>query len=134
MPLVEYDARGSIFHVVNDPFPQGIVEIFDDEGKPYLIFESDVVVDMDTNYIVDGALAERPVFAAPDEIEIIADGSDSASFSIPDPCALRIDGVDHVVEGGQLSISSDMPAEYVIELVQWPYVEKTVKVVAHAAA
>jgi hypothetical protein len=47
---------------------------------------------------------------------------------------VHVDGEEITILGGEIELQSDMPAEYIIDLVQWPYLEKTIKVTANAAS
>ncbi|UVK46811.1 hypothetical protein BPNPMPFG_002521 [Mesorhizobium sp. AR07] len=110
---------------------------YNDDGSPKMVSnrvinqECDILAD----YILDGAVTPRPVFDLPDQIELVADGVDSRTINVPDPCEIRVDGQPMTVSNlfGDLTLSSDMPAEYTLELVQWPYMAKTIKVIARAA-
>lgn len=92
--------------------------------------------DILSDYILDGVVTPRPVLDLPDVVELVADGIDVRRLEIPDPCDILIDGEPVSVSNvlGELELTADMPAEYTLEFVQWPYMPKTVKVIAHAAA
>ncbi|KGM36123.1 hypothetical protein [Inquilinus limosus] len=84
------------------------------------------------HYMVEGQIANRPVLPIFDKMEIAADGVDEATLvGLPDPCRVIVDDVEHVVEGGSLSIASPMPATYVVEIKQWPYKDARYEIVAH---
>lgn len=158
--LIEYDENGRIHHMIHDPVSPEIVEIMVargalnvpptklppepvlEDGQPVLGEDGQPVMtersifhkcDIMGDYILDGAITPRPIFPFDDVIEIVADEQHTVSLTVPDPCQIRIDGEPMTITGGQLELTSDMPAEYIVELVQWPYVEKTIKVIAHAA-
>lgn len=108
---------------------------YNEDGTPKMVSPGvdNQRCDILADYILDGAVTPRPVFDLPDEIELIADGVDTRTITLPDPCEARLDGEPMTFTGGSLDLSSDMPAEYTLELIQWPYIEKTIKVIAHAA-
>lgn len=84
-------------------------------------------------FVRDGKLMVRPVFDAPDVIEIDADGVNTATILLPTPCDITIDGEPHTIMDGELVLQSDMEADYDVQLVQWPYIQKQIKVTARAA-
>ncbi|ESY35779.1 hypothetical protein NKK48_01625 [Mesorhizobium sp. C386A] len=157
--IIEHDEKGMIEHIISDPvneevrafyLAQGAVDfppvklppepailngvpVLDEAGQPVMTEKvAYIKCRLTEDYILDGAITPRPVFDVPDEIELIADGIDVKTFAVPDPCEARLDGEPMTITGGRLDLSSDMPAEYTLELIQWPYIEKTVKVTAHA--
>lgn len=96
------------------------------------ILAPDQTFPIDDERYFDGEPLPRPTIEGPDTVEIVADGLDTFSLSIPDPCMVTVDGDLHVVTGGVLEIQSDMAAEYEVIIDQWPYRLKTIGVVAHA--
>lgn len=87
--------------------------------------------DPETMRVVDGAVEARPTLPEFDQTEIAADDTDVATISgLPDPCTVIVDGVEHVVEGGVMAVSSPMPATYVVEIKHWPYKEARHEIVA----
>lgn len=91
-------------------------------------------VDPVNDYVFDEAITPRPSFDAPDLVEIIANGVDEKVVeNLPENASLIIDGEPHALEGTTLTLSSDMPAEYTILVQKFPYFERTIKVIAHAA-
>lgn len=133
--IVQFDEKGRIFHLVSDPVHSAIALNMQRMGANYLdlepvdgvSFECDIMRD----WVDKGEIKPRPVFDLPDLVEIAADGSDSHQIAgLPDPCLVRIDGEEISVEGGELTIAADMPAEYEIRFVQWPYIEHVLKVIA----
>jgi hypothetical protein len=88
---------------------------------------------MANQYVSNGELCPRPEFDAPDEIVLIADGVSAYTIALPNPCAARIDGEAVTIEGGTLELCSDMPAVYHIELLQTPFIPKTIMVTCNAA-
>ncbi|TPN42336.1 hypothetical protein [Mesorhizobium sp. B1-1-6] len=110
---------------------------YNEDGSPKMVSNGKISQNCDilTDYVAnpgDDHVTPRPVLDLPDEISIIADGVDIKTLSIPDPCDVRLDGEPMTLTGGTLELSSDMPAEYTLELLQWPYIAKTIKVTAHA--
>jgi hypothetical protein len=127
--------EGRIKNIIFDPIPPEMPDFYTEQGIAHVIVESD----LDGGEIIsefyvdgDGEVVERPEFDAPDEIAIVADGTVQATVALPDPCAIKVDGEAKTIPGGKIEIASDMPAEYLLELVQWPYIPKKVKVVANA--
>ncbi|MBA8881740.1 hypothetical protein [Phyllobacterium myrsinacearum] len=110
--------------------------VVDELGEP--IFQSpglrDVIIDLSHDYVFDGAITPRPIFEAPDIIHIKADGVDMQVVeNLPEGATLIVDGKIHMLEGTSLTISSDMPAQYDILIQKFPYLDRTIRVVADAA-
>lgn len=108
------------------------------DGSPKMVSNSVINQECDilTDYIAnpgDDHVTPRPVFDVPDEISIIADGVDLVTLALPDPCLISLDGEQQTITGGSLELTSDMPAEYELQLLQWPYIKKTVRILANAA-
>ncbi|RUX60156.1 hypothetical protein [Mesorhizobium sp. M7A.F.Ca.CA.002.12.1.1] len=110
---------------------------YNEDGTPKMVSPGVTFqrCDIETDYVFDGAVTPRPVFDLPDVVELVADGVDTRKLTIPDPCDILIDGEPTTISGAlnELELAADMPAEYTLEFVQWPYMPKTVKVIAHAA-
>ncbi|RUU75712.1 hypothetical protein [Mesorhizobium sp. M7A.F.Ca.MR.362.00.0.0] len=142
MMLNEYTGPNTVLDL--PPLPKPLVQEKDwDTGEPRFNLDGTPKMispgvdnqrcDISADYILDGVVTTRPVFDLPDEIELIADGVDIKTIPLPDPCDVRLDGEPMTLTGGSLDLTSDMPAEYTLELVQWPYLPKTIKVFAHAS-
>lgn len=131
--LLCHDETGRIVNTVTT-YPADLPAQYADMGVAFVEHETDLgaFAVSTTLHVVDGAVVARPTFDVADEVEIAANGVDGLTIAIPDPCAVRIDGVEQAITGGELVIQSDMPATYRLELVQWPYIDKTV--VIHAVA
>lgn len=83
------------------------------------------------HYVVDGALTDRPMMPAFDKLELAADDVDVATLiGLPEPCVVKVDGIEHTILGGVLEISSAMPATYSIEIKHWPYKDVRYEIVA----
>jgi hypothetical protein len=124
--------------------------VYDNEGDPVLdengeqvtetisvpVFdEGDLIsakIRSDSHYVLNGEVVERPIFTIP-ESHVLAVGAELQINGLPDPCKIKLDGEEIDVEGGILTIGADMPAEYLLELVQWPYVPASMKVIVNAA-
>ena len=132
--LICHTPIGQIYNIVFDPIPEGMLEAYNNEGVQYLIAETELDgAEVITRYYVDsGDILARPEFDAPPEITMPADGVVHATITLPDPCEVFVDGEPQTVTGGVLELSSDMPAEYLIELRQWPYIDAQIKVIANA--
>lgn len=132
-----YVSMGKTFlNMMPVPWPE--TPQFDPNGQPVInpatgmqMMASDgsdpVQVDIVADYVLDGEITPRPIFNVPDRIELVA-GEDSVTLALPDPCTVILDGETRTIEGGELEISSPMPARYSLELSSWPYLEKTVEV------
>lgn len=83
------------------------------------------------DYVVDGVIVPRPTPVI-DKAVIAADDMDAATISNLPPVALvRIDGIEHIVEGGELQITSGMPASYRVDVPeQFPWRQFSVEIVA----
>lgn len=132
--LVCHTPEGRISNIVFDPIPPEMLEHYVASGIPHIVVESDLDgAEIITKcYVENGELLWRPEFDAPDEIDMPADGIVHATIELPDPCEITVDGEVQTILGGVLELASDMPAEYFLELRQWPYIVKNVKVTAHA--
>lgn len=83
-----------------------------------------------TQYVLDGAIVDRPTFAV-SKTAIAADDLDEAVITgLPDPVTVLVDGVAHEVTGGTIAITAAMPATYRIEIDHWPYMPFNEEVVA----
>lgn len=80
----------------------------------------------------DGELKDRPALSVEvSKKTIVADGVDSAVLSgFPDPCTLVVDGVEHELTGGTLTLRTAMPALYEIACNHWPYLDWAVTIEA----
>ncbi|QPC91455.1 hypothetical protein [Mesorhizobium sp. INR15] len=111
---------------------------YNEDGSPKMVSPGVIFqrCDIAGDYILEGVVTARPLFDLPDEVELIADGADTKTLEIPDPCDITVDGEPLTVSNvlNELELRADVPAEYTLEFVQWPYMSKTVKVVAHAPA
>ena len=125
--LLCHDEAGRIVNTVTS-YPVDLPAQYADMGVAFVEHETELSAFAVATmlHVVDGAVVARPTFDVADEVEIAANGVDGLTITIPDPCAVRIDGIEQVVVGGELLIQSDMPATYRLEMVQWPYIDKTV--------
>jgi hypothetical protein len=87
-------------------------------------------IDTGTNWVVSGAVAERPVIAGFDTLAIAADDTDVATLDLEEPFTAVIDGVEYEVATGLLELASPMPASYTVVITHWPYQDFTATVVA----
>lgn len=142
--IAEYNTEGRIVHVIHDPVPPELLTFFqqredqtgyvnipyvEDSGIPRVLDPALFYIDIAGE---DKYLAQRPPLPIElEEYTVQADGVDEIVFNnLPDPCSILLDGVPTTVTGGELTIASDMPAEYVIQFRAFPYQDKTVKVTA----
>ena len=83
----------------------------------------DQASDNSKDFVLDGMVVPRPTLAF-DRLIINADGVDEATLTdLPDSCEVVVDGDVHVVEGGTLTITSEMPAKYAIAIKAFPYMD-----------
>jgi hypothetical protein len=134
--IVEYDEAGRVSHMIFDPVPRE-VEIFYGQKDGVLLVPDLGMTERAsplTHYVLDHALIERPKFdvAAPMQT-LAADGEDAFVLQLPDPCDVFVDGQPVTITGGELVLTSIMPATYRIDLVQWPYQAATIEVTFDAA-
>ena len=96
--------------------------------------ETDQAYKGNHHYVSDGVVTDRPLLpVSVSKTEIEADDVDVAMIEgLPQPCTVKVDGIDYVVEEGVLEIGSPMPATYTIEIDHWPYLPFKTEVVAHA--
>lgn len=83
----------------------------------------DQASDIDNDFVLDGMVIPRPTLAF-DKLTINADGLDEANLEgLPDNCEVVIDGETYIIDEGTLTITSEMPAKYVIEIKAFPYMD-----------
>jgi hypothetical protein len=82
-----------------------------------------------THRIVSGVATARPVLAF-NKLAITADDVDAATLTVGETFTATIDGVDHVITGGVLTITSPMAGSYTVEIRHWPHQDFTATVVA----
>lgn len=130
--IVEYNEDGMVTHVISSYMPQ-LVEKLREMGRPFVQIQERPDFNMVTQgYVEGGEIKRRPVLDIQVSDTVIqADGEDEAVLSgLPDPCDVWIDGVKHEVTGGELRISSPMPATYRIAIERWPYMAWAVAIEA----
>jgi hypothetical protein len=86
-------------------------------------------IDGDLEYIKDGKVTERPVLTF-DKLEITADDTDVARLEVGQPFVAEIDGETYEIQSGILELTSPMPARYRVRILQFPYRDLDVEVVA----
>lgn len=132
--IIIHKEDGRVENIIFDPIAEGMIEVLDEQGLLYVIFESDEFIDPGEIYVDEGVVTARPSFeGVPDEIALLADGQDEVTIeNLPDPCLIVVENEEITVEGGILTIKSEMPAEYVIGLLQFPYKPFSIKVTVNA--
>lgn len=162
--IIEHTSDGAITNIVSDPVPSGLADfmtgmdktfldlppeplpvsqLFEPNGSPILDGEgepifaspgsSQIIVHIAEHYVLEGEVLERPTFDAPESLAVTV-GELITLPGLPNPVDVTIDGTTHIVEGGELELTADMPAQYTIEISQWPYISRTVEVTVNAAA
>lgn len=126
MRLVLYDGEGRITHTV-----EGSVDncrgLLDEQDRIVVV---DELPDMDTHYVKDGDVMERPTISPPDRLQLVADGVDTLVFNLPESLMVSIDGVMLDEPTDVLEFVSDHADVYEIEIDQWPYHPFRMQVVA----
>lgn len=84
------------------------------------VLSSDRFHDPAREYVQDGEIVDRPALPAFDTLEILADGEDTATLSLPELMIVKIDGVEHGPTD-LIEIVSDMPATYAVLVEHFPY-------------
>lgn len=138
MSIIVYDGdTGRCLYSVHAPVRQAMIDFYHESSIKFVYFPGDTPPEtiMQTSYVdtATGKLTDRPSIETPAEISITADGVETVRITVPQPCTARLDGVNSVITEGFIDIAADMPAEYVLEIEQWPYLDKTVRITAHAA-
>lgn len=131
--IIEHDETGRITHVVNDPVPEGLAALLLDKGRPFIEVGSDQPKpDLAADYIEARAVCPRPSMNVTlSKTRIAADGVDTAVISgIPDGATVRLDENEHVVTGGNIELTSTMPATYRIAVESWPCLPFEIEIVA----
>lgn len=108
--------------------------VFDENGSPImgpgnLIYQSYEIEDW---YVSDGQMVTRPVIEVPSSVELKV-GESMTIANLPNPCRIKVDGETITVEGGELELEGDMPAEYQIVIDHFPYKSATLKVTVYEA-
>lgn len=126
MRLVLYDEDGRITHNV-----EGSVDccrgLLDTQERIVVV---DELPDMDTFYVKDGEVLERPIISPPDRTTLAADGFDTLVINLPEPLWVSIDGLMLDETTNVLELVSDHADVYEIEIDQWPYLPFRTQVVA----
>lgn len=134
--IVEYDEAGRVSHMIYDPVPREVEVFHGTRGNVLLVPDLGLPERASpmTHYVLDHALILRPRFdvVAPDR-KLAADGEDAFTMSLPDPCEIIVDGQRMTVAGGDLVLTSVMPATYHIDLIQWPYQMASLEITFDAA-
>lgn len=160
--IVEYyPTTGEIFHVVQDPVPNELLEVLVENDCAFLSisprFGPDVEVhstDAEGNQIVDLVqgphipfnvspitqyvdleimqVVDRPALAIPEKVDIaVGQGVD---IVLPlDPFTINFDGEDVSVTDKLLQLDPEMPATYTLKVNHFPYQRQTLTVVVHEA-
>lgn len=89
-------------------------------------------IESSTHYVVDEAIALRPVCPSFDRLAIAADGLDTARLDVGRACICLIDGVSHEVADGVIEITSTVPAIYRVGVRAHPYRDYDVEITACA--
>jgi hypothetical protein len=131
---IVHDSAGSIRQLITEPFSADYLDGFEAEGLGVVRLETEALPPevFQTVYVLNGAPTHRPDFPATiDKTTIRADASDKAVIAnLPQPCTLMVDGQPVERKAGTLTLTSDMPADYVISCDQWPYLPWSVTVMA----
>lgn len=83
-----------------------------------------------THYVVNDALAPRPLCPVFDRVQIRADGIEAARLDLGQPFSALVDSVPYEVADGVLEIATAMPATYKVRVCAWPYQDYEVEIVA----
>lgn len=121
MRLFYHDEEGRLTGQLSGAFTPDELADLRARGELFLKVPDDAA--FGSNYIVDGALAARPVASITiNRTEIPADKRSKVKIAgLPDPCTIFIDGEPVTVEGGLLELTADMPAIYSIVFDSFPF-------------
>ncbi|QPC87426.1 hypothetical protein GA830_12235 [Mesorhizobium sp. NBSH29] len=97
-----------------------------DNNQNFVVVEGECPPDIHSHWYCDlesGELARRPEIAATISSSVIAaDGvAECIIAGLPDPVTLTMDGVEHVIEGGEITITASTPGVFRLAIDQWPY-------------
>jgi hypothetical protein len=91
---------------------------------------------LDSHYVFNDELVPRaplPVIVSGVE-SFKADGESEVNFTnLPETTIVEIDGEQHVVHGGSLTLKASIPAFYNIRIDHWPYLLYTNQIEARPA-
>lgn len=135
--IIEYSDNGRITHIINDPVPEGMEQVLNDNNCRFIVISgADGASDLNALrdcFIDNQTVHLRPRFTLPDTVTVLANGIDEYTVTgLPAGTVVKVNGETHIIDGDFI-IASDMPAEYEMEFECWPYIPHTMKVLANAS-
>lgn len=80
-------------------------------------------VDDLTQYVSNNSIVDKPA------MNITVEEGDTCLISgLPIPCKVTVDGVDYIVDDGEIDIDFDLLKSHSIELESFPYISKDIEV------
>jgi hypothetical protein len=123
------------YHILTGLIRQ-VMDISPDEANLYeepgwSVMAVDAPPTLSTDYVLGGTVTPRPTLPAFDKTSILANGTDTATLStLPDPCAVTVNGVEFSITGGTLELDADYPGTYRVEIRQFPYRDFVQEIIA----
>lgn len=114
MIVTLYDSTGKITGMMNSD-PTTIAHTKDNLPDQKFI-EGDYLAQRDTKYVLDSAIADRPVNPA-----ILTGATLSA---LPVPCKIRINAAIYDCAENTAELAFDHPGTYRITVIAWPHQDK----------
>lgn len=98
------------------------------ENCGYIEYDNQHAVDFNMDYFDGMTVRRRPEFPAEITSLNAVIGDEVVISSIPSPTTMTIEGSEHVITDGSVTLISDVPAKYSISVDQWPYLPWSVEI------
>lgn len=122
---------GQIMQCMNIPSDEAPLYERPNEIPAVQVMACNAAPDMFGDYVVGGAVVQRPTLPSFDKTSILANGSDTATLSgLPDPCTVLVNGQEYIVTGGTLELDAGYPGTYRVEIRHFPYRDFVQEIIA----
>lgn len=125
--LVVHDSIGKIAFTVDAPYPEGLVDLYEDlaTGDPEFNVIDTEQAEIVSKYVdVEGAntLEDRPVMELTYD-EVVTAGADLNIAGLPDNCTILVDGFvgGSTTTEDTIGLETVDPGFYTIQIESWPY-------------
>lgn len=119
--IAEYDKNGRIFHVMNDPVPEGMEEIMHENGCVFIV-SKDTHIDVIQHYVKDGEIVERPT----SETDVTINDK-TVTIDTDSPIIVEVEGERISLDGNSFEIDEPGPLVLYIEHA-WPIVPEVINI------
>ncbi|MUO83983.1 hypothetical protein [Agrobacterium vitis] len=133
--MIVCHTNGTIFNVLADPIPEGMVGHLEKHGVAFIQVASvESAQDVCAHYhVFEGRLNLLQDMDLPAVITLLPGGT-TAFEGLPDPCTVAIDDDAQTVAGGRLEFEASDAGTYELAFTAPGYRPKTVEVTVHEAA